>query len=675
MDHVRPSTSGFDGLYRRRKSKAFNESWLDNDIFKSWLKLHSDGTSAYCIVCDKVLVCGKSELLRHASRKIHIYNISRPNRDKTFANNLPTLLPITDNISHTEKVKQAENKLETFCTEYNIDADSSNQMLHFLQEICMERQVVSDISLSRRKCTLLVTHVIGKCEDEGTIENLKQQNFSILLDEVTTAIANDKILSIFVKFVDRNSKKPTTKLLELIKLDEKNCSAKEIYLAFKSCLEHKGIPLTNIIGMAYDSASTEMNHNFFINKLKEEVPTLILLKCLCHSAVLVASKALSKLPSSCEYMLYAIAKYISSNINKSAISEEHKQFFGVKLYKILKSSGTTWPVLLKFLPKLTDNWEILKQCFNVDVSENKNASAKCVLKILNNDRIKAYMLFLKYSLNFFQNFNALFQSRKILIHKLAKSSEQLIMQIGQNFLLPASLQDISLNTVHPKNYLPLNEIYVGPECDKLLQSQKVNFANEVRSKCLDFYISVTKDMIKLLPFNSTVLRNLKFLNFELALSYEGRSTIKDLTNIAARFGTFDTTTLGFEWRVLPAMFNDADKKSLAALDIDDMWKKICEKKNFDDKPMFPNLKKLVQAILSLPHTDAEFEKIVSVTKNVKNKKRNRISITNLNAICKFQSFQAKTADYNKFHVNAKHLELHNSQNLYFNDNLDEDSLI
>jgi hypothetical protein len=80
---------------------------------------------------------------------------------------------------------------------------------------------------------------------------------------------------------------------------------------------------------------------------------------------------------------------------------------------------------------------------------------------------------------------------------------------------------------------------------------------------------------------------------------------------------------------------------LASLEIDDMWKNIFEKKKFNDEPFFPNLQNLVYTVLSLPHSNAEAERIFSIVTDVKNKKRNRIDVNCLNAVCKVRSsFQA-----------------------------------
>lgn len=51
-----------------------------------------------------------------------------------------------------------------------------------------------------------------------------------------------------------------------------------------------------------------------------------------------------------------------------------------------------------------------------------------------------------------------------------------------------------------------------------------------------------------------------------------------------------------------------------------MWKKILEFKDFNGEQMFPNLELLVKAVFSLPHSNAEAERIFSIVTDVTNKK-------------------------------------------------------
>lgn len=570
-------------------------------------------------------------------------------------------------MDYNNKIKVTEIKLAAFYATHNIAFELIDDMVPLLKDLFDDSQIAKDLKLSRKKCRQLIVNVLGKRETEKIINNLITTKFSILVDESTT-IANDKMLCLAAQYFSIESEKVVTELLELISLDATDCSAEKLYSAFEHCLKSKQIPISNIVGMACDNASVMVGcHDSFVSRLKKEVPALIVLNCICHSSALIASKACSKLPDSCEYVLHAVATYFSGSAKRSAILCDFQAFFGVESRKILKLSGTRWLVLQKCVDRLLDNWEVLKHYFNLEnlESKSKNNSAILIFNILNDKVIKAYMLFLKYSLIFFNTFNALFQSRKILIHKIAENSEQLIKQMGQNFLLPNALENISNDLLNSKNFLPVSSIYVGPECESYLKNECPEFIIEVKSKCLDFYTTALEEMLQRLPYNNEIFRELTFLDSKVALSDKNRLIFPDLTNIARHFGISDITTLAYEWRILPTVFNDAEKLLLENTEIDKMWKTIFEKKNFNDEPLFPNLEQLVYAALSLPHSNAEAERIFSIVTDVKNKKRNRINVTSLDLICKLRShFQAHNLDCRSFQVDSRHLELYNATNLY-----------
>ncbi|KYM96899.1 hypothetical protein ALC62_12436 [Cyphomyrmex costatus] len=658
-----PSTSCIEEKKRSRR-KVFQYSWLSIDTFKDWLMPHENDEKALCSVCNKVISCGKSDLTKHSLTKLHINNINK-NRNITPSALLHKLESnVTEKKDHVNKVKTAEIKISAFYAEHNIAFQTVDHMVPLLKATCSDPQVVNDLKLSRQKCTQIVKNVLGKRETEKLITNLKSQKFSILIDE-STSISNDKLLCILVKYVSLENKKCITQLLELVPLDANECTADKLYSAFKECLENKGIPLSNIVGMASDNASVMIGvRDSFVTRLKKEVPALVVLKCICHSSALIASKACSKLPDSCENVLHAVATYFSISAKRSAILREFQNFFGVESRKILKLSGTRWLVLQKCVTRLLDNWEVLKHYFHLETVENKNNSAITIFNILNDNKIKAYMFFLKYALKSFNEFNALFQGRQILIHKLSESSEHLIKQMGYNFLLPHSLQNISIDVINPQNFLPTHSIYVGPECESLLELESLEFVIEVKTTCLSFYETALEGMIQRLPYNDEFFRELKFLDPAVALQEESRLTFPDLRNLAKRFQISDID-LVYEWRMLPIVFDDANKTLLTNLEIHDMWKTIFQKKKPNNKPFFPNLENLVNIVMSLPHSNAEAERIFSIVTDVKNKKRNRIDVTSLDAICKVRSsFQANNIDCRTFQVDSTHLELHNSKNLF-----------
>lgn len=96
-----------------------------------------------------------------------------------------------------------------------------------------------------------------------------------------------------------------------------------------------------------------------------------------------------------------------------------------------------------------------------------------------------------------------------------------------------------------------------------------------------------------------------------------------------------------------------------------MWAKILQSENFDGTKMFPNLELLTQVVLSYPHSNAEAERIFSIVSDVKCKKRNRLSNDTVSSICVIRSsLQAQNINCTNFEIDARHLELHNTQNLY-----------
>jgi len=197
---------------------------------------------------------------------------------------------------------------------------------------------------------------------------------------------------------------------------------------------------------------------------------------------------------------------------------------------------------------------------------------------------------------------------------------------------------------------------VGPECEGFLETLSVEDVHIIKSKCLDFYITAVQDMLKRLPCRDIFFEHLAFLDPQIALYNEGRIKIRDLTYIATRVKHINVTQLAYEWRILPSIFDEQKKKELAFLEIDEMWKNILESKNFDGTKIFSNLEPLVEIVLSLPF---------SIVTDVKNKKRNRLANDTVSAICKIRSsFQDANINCINFEVDARHLELHNTINLY-----------
>jgi len=96
------------------------------------------------------------------------------------------------------------------------------------------------------------------------------------------------------------------------------------------------------------------------------------------------------------------------------------------------------------------------------------------------------------------------------------------------------------------------------------------------------------------------------------------------------------------------------------LNFDDMWKQI-----FKNAHGYPNLKSIVNAIRSLPNSNADSERIFSLLPDLKTKKRNRLSSVSVNATCVFKSaLKARRETALDLAVTEKHLSLMSTDKLY-----------
>lgn len=411
------------------KKKRFQAAWLEEEKYKNWLQpVPEDQNKAFCKACCSSFICGKTEINKHSNGVKHKENL------KSIENtpNIKSIFQI--NSSEVNKVKTAEIKISAFFSEHNIAFQTIDHLIPVLKNVLPDSKILENLTLGRTKCTQIIKEVITPLEEEELINNIKKNSFSILIDE-STDITNKKNLCCLVKYVHPTSGKVMTNLLELITIDARDCSAQKLFQTFQSMMDNKGISLKSITGIACDNAAAMVGiHNSFTSKLKIFCPNIFVMKCICHSSALVASYACREIPKECEELLRVISSYVSESAKSSAELSEFQEYMEVECKKILKPSATRWLTLHPCIVRLLENWDVLKNFFRLASFEDKRKNADFIYEELQKDENKAILLFLKYVLNYINEFNALFQSRKILIHCIVEECKKLILTMARNFL-------------------------------------------------------------------------------------------------------------------------------------------------------------------------------------------------------------------------------------------------
>ncbi|XP_018395381.1 PREDICTED: zinc finger protein 862-like [Cyphomyrmex costatus] len=136
--------------------------------------------------------------------------------------------------------------------------------------------------------------------------------YSLLLDESNDVSVN-KLLGIVIIYYSNNHGKTISSFLALTKLE--TCNADSIVSALKKTLHEMKLDLQNLIAIGTDNSVMVGINNGVYTKLKAEVPSLILIRCLCHSLQLAVSHAMTNtLPRNHDFLIHETHNWFSKSV-------------------------------------------------------------------------------------------------------------------------------------------------------------------------------------------------------------------------------------------------------------------------------------------------------------------------------------------------------------------------
>lgn len=644
---------GNQSKYRKQK---FRPEWLQITEFKGWLtEVKDDQFKCKCRACGKILNCGKSELRKHSLTKLHKKNVSG-------INNLKPLESFFEKrVIEKDPVSNFEMRISLFFAEHNVALHVVDHLVPLLKEIVPDSSIIKNSKLGRTKCTKIIQNVLAEEEKSKLILKLQKYEFSVLVDE-STDISSSKTMCVLVKFFDEEKELTVVQLLDLLPVGT-DCTADALYKMFKECMLKYSIPFSNIRGLCCDGANVMAGKfNSFSSRLLNDNKEAITIKCICHTSAIIANKACLNLPKAPEELIRQIATYIMGSSKRCAELEDFQQLFNEEKRKILRISVTRWLSRQKCIERILSNWNVLQEYFKYVCDRDKLKSAELIYAELNNDCTKAYLLFLKYVLNYFNNINALFQAKKLLIHVLHSESIKSFLKLAQNCIKKSELKaNCSVRSQHI--LLPIKEIFVGHECEELLKKLPEEKYNEIKSYCLEFYLTALQEIQNRFPLdNDSIFREMGFLNPENVFG-EKKDEFK--FELLSKKFNISLNDLMHEWRTIEYNFSTSEINMFLKIDMEQFWIKIIKMKNFNDEIVFPNLSKLVRILFALPHANADAERIFSIITDVRTKKRNKLSHTSLSSICILRSFlQDSGKDCINFECTDSHFRKLNSKELY-----------
>lgn len=262
-----------------------------------------------------------------------------------------------------------------------------------------------------------------------------------------------------------------------------------------------------------------------------------------------------------------------------------------------------WPALLSFFQT---------QLASPTIDQLSKSKAKSIMESMVRPSAKLYYYFLSYILKVVNDMNKEFQSEGPKIHVLYMRMTTIFKSVLQNFIKKDVMDRLDISTINlrgPTNYLPIEQLYLGAQVHKHLSDLNASDVNAFRLSCLNFYISLAESIRGRFDFKNELLKFVGAFCPTKALS----GNVPDVFLVIDLISVFnlDEESINHEWRMLSIT---PDAQSCAHFDVEQFWFQVGKITNHDGTLLFSNIAFLAKAVLCLPQSSANVERILIKTK-------------------------------------------------------------
>lgn len=406
-------------------------------------------------------------------------------------------------------------------------------------------------------------------------------------------------------------------------------TAQKLYEIITNRMTQLNIPYKdNMIGFAADGANVMMGrNNSLASKLKEDIPHLFVMKCICHSVHLVASNACLKLPRAPEDLSRDVYNYLNGSPKRMDQFKEFQTFLELKPHHLLQPSQTRWLSLEAVVSRMLEQYDALKLYFRDAVFTDRMKAAENISVMLEDPINKLYLQFMEYMLGIFNILNRCMQSESTNIHCIYNKVVCVIKTILECYIKEEFIPQDDYKNIdykNPRKYMPIEQWYLGAKVGASLATMTIDpeSVKHFKLRCLEFYIEAIKQLLQRFPFEGemALLKKMEFIDPGVVIDRK----VKTIADIIALFPNLvpqeKVQLVDTEWRFLRNTEIRANRNESA----ENFWKIVSNMENGDGK-MFPNLSEFVLNLMCLPHSSATVERLFSQINITKTKLRNKLS--------------------------------------------------
>ena len=540
----------FGVLVCRMGKCTFQERWLQDPNFKSWIRPDEDKYKAFCKLCKSsisVVYNGQNALMKHRQGKNHIA------REKPLIENTQTTLnvrkvqsnisvsyePVDVNNSETQNdsnIKEQSKPLTStttsvlnkflrqkeaqkaeiiwaisriLCHKSTRDAEFESDLFPVMFS---DSQIAADFKMKKDKVSYVMTYGLGPFYENKLLNRLQDPMlncYALSVDECLNKVCCKGQMDLILRFWDVKEDKLMTRYLTSVFLEE--CDADTLLTSITNTLNKFGLSLAKIIQLALDGPNVNLKlfriFVDFMKKAPEPIACKILDVGTCsihivHNSYKTAHKKVSwtvnEFLRSCYFLLkdFPTRRAAYRRLGKS------KNF-------PLKFCTIRW---LENVPVLKQGLKILDPVrAYIKGVEKKPPNSKTyhnVKTYLQDDFLKAKMHFLLTIAEECFPFLLKFQSNNALFPFLYDDMYDLVRIIGKKFMKEIFLKgDISND-----NLKDLNHVDIGFGAMEAIKGKKIVHVLKFRTECRNFLKEMFQHLVAKCPLTNEVVQGASALN-------------------------------------------------------------------------------------------------------------------------------------------------------------------
>ena len=219
----------------------------------------------------------------------------------------------------------------------------------------------------------------------------------------------------------------------------------------------------------------------------------------------------------------------------------------------------------------------------------------------------------------------MFQSSEPLLHHLRGEVTKLLRDIISDFIsidVVRNEDPFTIDVDCMNIRLPLDKVYMGILATNTLFELRddMNSVLKVKRACVEFLVELVRQIRSRFDMKDPIFKLLEFLIPSNAVKCVPSSLNKLFMHLPYLADVADMTSADLEWRKQAL----EEPEEMADTSATQFWKKRLNVKTINGTLKYPNLRKVVARVMSLPSSNVSVERVFSLLKLIKTNSRNAL---------------------------------------------------